>query len=413
MGKKAHRFRVSEARRTTHPVLKDIEKHWFTVPAVAFPAGISTKVNARDPVGLNRRVYRDVRESLEGKTAQAGTFDLMNKGVTILAEKVRLVDKEKNIYEVTIDDEEGGLVDGAHTVAIIEESNADGTTPLDQYVEVYIRTGLTGGIITDIARGLNTGMQVAPKSIYNIDKVFDWLKEEISGAPYANQFSWKESDSQEYDVRDLVGILELLNVFDFPNHAGKHPISAYEKWSIPLDKFATDFNAHKDNLSKSKYHRLRPLLKDGLALFDHIRRDFYEIHKAKGGAPGKMNIIEEASEKRGPFKFPFAPKLPSAKYRLTKGAAYPMLGALRNYVVADNGAATWDRPFSEILKEWEEIGPLLVEETFSATKEIGRMPDQLGKSRPHWDKLHMKVRLGLLTKQIESHAPTKKKIRLI
>jgi hypothetical protein len=326
-----------------------------------------------------------------------------------LAEKVRLVDKEKNIYEVTIDEEEGGLVDGAHTAKIVEESNADGTTPPEQHVEVYIRTGLSGGIITDIARGLNTGMQVAPKSIYNIDKVFDWLKNEIAHTSYTNQFSWKESDAQEYDVRDLVGILELLNVFDFPNHAGKHPISAYEKWSIPLDKFASDFQAHKDDLAESKYYRLRPILKDALALYDHIRRDFYEVHKAKGGAPGKMNIIEEASDKRGPFKFPFA-NLPAGKYRLTKGAAYPMLAALRNFVVVDDdGYANWDRPFTEILDEWNDIGPMLIEETFNATKEVGRMPDQLGKNRPHWDKLHMKVRLGLLQKQIELRETSKKR----
>jgi hypothetical protein len=409
MGKTVHRIRASEARRTTHPVYHNVEKHWLTVPAIAFPSGISTKINARDPVGLNRRVYRDVRESLQGKTSQVGTFDLMNKGITILADTVRLIDKEKNIYEITVDNETGGVVDGAHTAKIIEESNVEGCTPPDQYVEVYIRTGLTGSIITDIARGLNTGMQVAPKSIYNIDHVFDWLKAAIADEPYADMFSWKESDAQEYDVRDLIGVLELLNVIDFPNHAGKHPISAYEKWSIPLDKFAKDFQDHKENLKKSTYHRLRPLLIGGLVLHDQIRRDFYEMHKATGGAPGKMNIVEEASEKRGPYEFHFAPGLPSAKYRLTKGALYPMLAAMRNYVVAkDNGDAAWDRPFTEVLEEWREIGPQLVEETYNLTQDGTRMPDQLGKSRQHWDKMHMKVRLGLLTKQIEAQNSSKK-----
>ena len=39
----------------------------------------------------------------------------MNKGITILALNVRLVDKENQVYEFTIDDERGGIVDGAHT----------------------------------------------------------------------------------------------------------------------------------------------------------------------------------------------------------------------------------------------------------------------------------------------------------
>ena len=67
-------------------------------------------------------------------------------------------------------------------------------------------------------------MQVAPKSIYNIDGVFDWLKKEVAGKPYENMIAWRESDSTAYDVRDLISILELFNVVDFPNDKAKHPI---------------------------------------------------------------------------------------------------------------------------------------------------------------------------------------------
>ncbi|MGH8719405.1 MAG: AIPR family protein, partial [Burkholderiales bacterium] len=142
MGTSTHRFRVYEARRTTHPVLPEIEKFWFTVAAAEFPKNISTKANARDPVGLNRRVYRDVRESLIGNAAAPGTFDLMNKGITLLATKVKLVDKERGLYDVSVDDEEGGIVDGAHTAKLIEEAQEDGGIPAEQHVEVYIRTGI-------------------------------------------------------------------------------------------------------------------------------------------------------------------------------------------------------------------------------------------------------------------------------
>jgi len=55
---------------------------------------------------------------------------------------VKLLDKENGLYEVTIDDDEGGIVDGAHTAKIVWESNDDGTTPIEQHVEVYVRTGI-------------------------------------------------------------------------------------------------------------------------------------------------------------------------------------------------------------------------------------------------------------------------------
>ena len=406
MGKQVHRIHAFESRKISHPVFKTIDKYWLTVKATDFPTGISSAANAREPVGLNRLVYRDVRESLEGKGAEPGTFDLMNKGITILAKTVRLIDKEEQIFEIVVDDERGGIVDGAHTARIIEECNHDGTTDDAQYVEVYVRTGVENGLITDIARGLNTGMQVAPKSIYNIDGVFDWLKEEVDGKPYKDMIAWRESDSKDYDVRDLISVLELFNVFDFPNAKAKHPISAYEKWSIPLKKFADDFEENHRKLKNSKYHRLKPILHDALVLYDHIRRDFRDLHNESGGRAGRMNIVDEAGKNRM-LNFPFAGLEPS-KYRLTKGAAYPMLAAFRNMVELDSsGNAAWRGGFKAVLHLWKEAGAELVAETYNATEDIGRTPDHLGKNRKHWDNLHMKLQLRLLRAQLEDERARK------
>jgi hypothetical protein len=399
MGKQVHRIPAFESRRVSHPVFGTINKYWLTVKATDFPPGISSAANAREPVGLNRMVYRDVRASLEGKEAIPGSFDLMNKGITILALSVRLIDKDKQVFEVVVDDQDGGIVDGAHTAKIIEKCNIDGTTHPEQYVEVFIRTGVENELITDIARGLNTGMQVAPKSIYNIDGVFDWLKAEVASKPYKDMISWRESDNANYDVRDLISVLEMFNIFDFPNDGGKHPISAYEKWSIPLEKFANDYEENNKKLKSSKYYRLRPILNDALTLYDHIRHDFRDIHNEAGGSAGKMNIVEEASKGRK-LEFPFA-NLPSTDYRLTKGASYPILAAFRNMVVQDSsGNAAWQGGFRSVLRLWSEAASELVLETYNATKEIGRMPDQLGKNRKHWDNLHMKIQLRLLRAQL-------------
>jgi hypothetical protein len=400
MGKQVHRITAYESRKVSHPVFEKIDKYWLTVKATDFPTGISAAANAREPVGLNRLVYRDVRESLEGTGADPGTFDLMNKGITILATHVRLLDKENQIYEVTVDGERGGIVDGAHTAKIIEQCNRDGTTDDEQYVEVYIRTGVHDELATDIARGLNTGMQVAPKSIYNIDGVFDWLKEEIKNKPYVNLVAWRESDVMPYDVRDLISILELFNIFDFPNEVSKHPISAYEKWSIPLKKFAKDYEDNKERLKHSKYYRLKSILHEALVLYDHIRRDFRDIHNDAGGRAGKMNIVEEAGKNRL-LDFPFAQLEPN-KYRLTKGASYPMLAAFRNLVETDDsGNAKWRGGFRSVLRLWKELAPELVAETDNATEDIGRTPDHLGKNRKHWDNLHMKIQLRQLRAQLE------------
>jgi hypothetical protein len=404
MGTSVHRVRAHAVRKISHPVFPNIEKYWMTVAATDFPAGISTSANARDPLGLNRRVYKDVKSSLEGETAIPGSFDLMNKGITILAESVKMISKDEFTFDLLVDNVAGGIVDGAHTAKIIEEANAEGTTHPQQYVELYVRTGVDSELTSDIARGLNTGIQVAPQSIYNIAGVFDWLKKEVSSQSYANKIAWKESDDQDYDVRDLIAVLEVFNIFDFPNdvNVSKHPIAAYEKWSIPLKKFADDYEEHSASLKKSKYYRLRNLLRDGLKLYDHIRHDFREMHNDAGGKAGKMNIIEEASERRGHFEFPFA-KLRGSKYRLTKGATFPILAAFRPYVEinAKTGDAEWRGGFDNVLHVWRTAGTNLVDETYQLTKDGIRNPDAVGKNRKHWGSLYMRLQLQLLQERLQ------------
>lgn len=401
MGQSVHRIHAYEVRKQAHPIFPEISKYWLTVAAKDFPKGISTAANARDPVGMNRRIYRDVKDSLAGVSSLLGTFDLLNKGITILAVDIKLINKEKGLWDLTIDDDFGGIVDGAHTAEIIREANENGACPAEQHVEVYIRTNITGGLVTDIARGLNTSLQVAPKSIYNIDHVFDWLKALVNEEGLGELFSWKESDTAEYDVRDLVGLLEIFNVFDYPNDSGRHPISAYEKWSAVLDRFAQDYQENKKDITKSKYYRLRSLLLGGLRLWDTVRSDFMSVHNNAGGSAGKLKIVEEAAVRRGDFTFPFA-ELPPNKYRLTKGAAFPIIAAFRNYVEIDekSGDAVWRGGFGKVLKEWSKAGSVLVAETASATKEIGRNPDMLGKNRGHWDTLHTKIRLRVQNEEL-------------
>ncbi len=409
MGTTVHRFHAYEARKISHPTFADVDKYWLTVAANTLPANISTKANARDPIGLNRRVYKDVRESLESDSCM---FDLMNKGITILATSVKLINKEKGIWDVTIDDDTGGIVDGAHTASIIWESNKVAKTPEDQFVEVYIRTGVSDEMISEIARGLNTGIQVAAQSIFNKAGVFDWLKEQVDDQPYASLISWSESDGAEYDVRDLIGVLEGLNIFDFPNdlNSTKHPIAAYEKWSIPLNKFADDYETHAESLEESTYYRLRHLLVDGLKLYDMIRHDFRDLVNDGGGKGGNMKIVEDATARKGVFKFPFA-NLPDSKYCLTKGATLPILAAFRSYVEIDakTGDARWRGGFKKVASVWKTTGPALVAETCSLVREGYRSPDAVGKNRKHWSTLYMRLQVQLLQERLkESETEAKK-----
>jgi hypothetical protein len=399
MSTTTHKLRVVEARRVKHPTFPYIEKHTFTVKAADMPSGIRTDANARDPVGLNRRVYREVQESLMNRAGGDGVFDLLNKGITILANKVRRIDDVN--YELEISDGQG-IVDGAHTYKIICDAQDDPSLPDNQHVDIHVRTGVDEELITEISRGLNSGMQVKQHSLDNLAGKFEWIKEELEAEPYCKKIAWSESDKGEYDVRDLIAILEALNIFDFPNDGGAHPVQAYEKWSGPANKFSKDAELSKDDLSKSKYHRLRPILKEALQLYDHIRRDFREIYNdERVGSAGKLDIVDQAREGTS-FEFPFAGLAP-ASYRLTKGATYPIFAAFRSKVRYNEkkNSAYWDNGFQSVLELWKAAAPEICRAVKDAIKDIGHKPDQLGKNRGHWSNMHKTVELFILRQALK------------
>ena len=399
MSTTSHKLRVVEVRRLKHPTYPEIEKHTFVVLAKDLPSGIRTDANARDPAGLNRRVYREVNESLFNRSvAFPGIFDLMNKGITILANKVKRIDEQN--YEIEIAEGQG-IVDGGHTYKIICDAQSEVDLPDDQHVDLHVRTGINEDMISEISRGLNTGMQVRPHSLDNLEGKYEWVKAILADETYFKKIAWRESDKGDYDVRDLIAVMEAMNIFDFPNDSGSHPIQAYEKWSIPTDKFSKDADEHKKDITKSKYYRLRNILRDALVLYDHIRHDFRDVYNdAKIGTGGKLDIVEQAHGDRK-FEFPFA-RLSASKYRLTKGALFPIFAGFRNMVVLneETGDAEWKGGFAAVIDLWKYSAPEICRATKDAIKDIGHKPDQLGKNRGHWSNMHKTVELFILRRTL-------------
>ncbi|HZJ12163.1 MAG TPA: AIPR family protein [Methyloceanibacter sp.] len=399
---KTHTLRVAQARRFSNSTQTETgsEKHIFLVRCSELPSGLSKEANARDFEGrdLNKRVYRDVRDTLTGNIGIPGTFDLLNKGITVIADSVRRLND--NEYEVVIGDGQG-IVDGGHTYDIICDTKEKTTIPDSQFVEVRIFTGIPSSWIAEISMGLNTGIAVKEHSLAFLDGKYGWLQDEMEKSGFKDLIAWRESDVAHADVRDLIATMEALNIFDFPNGGGQNPVAAYEKWSGPAKKFAADFDRWRDSLYRepSTYHRLRPLLRGGLILMDYIRAEFRDAWNEEiGGRAGGLAIVEEA--KRADFEFPFA-GLPGKRYRLTKGAAYPIFAAFRNLVQCDSetGDAYWSVGEDGLIDFWEETKPVVLRTVKQAIQDFGHKPDVLGKNRGFWNLMHQSLELHVLRKK--------------
>ena len=403
------KVRVADARRIPHPSIAGVEKHYLIVRAADIPSNIPLEANPRDAQGrdLNRRVYKQVKDSLFNRASEIGTFDLMNKGITVIAEQVRKLNDHE--YEMAFDEGQG-IADGGHTYRLLDESRSDEELPLEQHVEMRVITGVPISVIADIAKGLNTGMQVKEFAIENLRGNFDWIKQIIDGQSFEDLIAWRENEDKPYDVLDILCLLECVNIFDYPNNGSRHPVAAYEKSSTIMKSFSEDAESAEKNNSSSKYEAFGPILLDVMKLYDIIRRDFRETYnKSTKGSAGALKIVDKAPKKKT-FSFPFA-GLPANEYRLNPGAALPILAAFRNLVEIDTRTqkARWIGDFEFVLEFWNSVKEEAVMITHQGIGAYGRTPNAIGKARPHWGFMHLTFDRRLAHMLEERTNPKKRK----
>jgi hypothetical protein len=328
-------------------------------------------------------------------------FHLKNKGITILAESVSK-SKDDDSLIVYFASEMQGIVDGAHTYELIVrnkdfifDANSSRETPITQFVKIEIITGTENGLVTEIAGGLNTAVQVQKMSLAELDKKFEWIKEELEEAGFLDHIAFKQNDSKEYDVRDIIRLLDLFNISEFPNEGTLYPVRAYTSKQSVL-KHYLDLDKNTGNAYADNYKKLRPILKDILTLHDTISAQAADKYNTGGGRKaGRLKFIEGPTQPDKKFKFPFINS--EGKYRLSGGALLPVLGAFRAVVKeeASNNKIIWHGGFENVLNLWQEAGKQLMEATQETSEELGRNPNAIGKSKKHWAYLHQ-----LLSKQL-------------
>ena len=356
----------------------NIEHHVLVCRAIDVPSGISKEPNPREQE-TDRGIYKQVRESLEDSDDLS--FHLKNKGITILAHKVDY-SPDKKVVTVYLGDGDG-IADGAHTYEIILAARAQDTCPDRQYVKFEIITGIPRDMTVDITGGLNTAVQVQSASLLNLEGKFDWVKETLKDMPYAKDISYKQNESGEYDIRDILGFLTLFNINKF--EPTKHPKEAYTSKAKCLQLYKGD---------PKSFEMLTPLLKDILYLHDYIHLKGRERYNAEmGGRAGAM-VGVYTKRKRGKYKFIFMGE--EGEYKLYDGALYPIFGAMRYLVEQKPGddVYSWKLDsFDEVKRFFDNIAPDLVATTYNTSETYGRKPNPIGKDDNHWDNLYKTVAL--------------------
>jgi hypothetical protein len=399
-----------------------IVRHTFDVPVRELERlHIYNGANPRRHPKVKSRVAKQIRASLLNEDTVENAFHLAHLGITVVATEFTKLDGREDAYRLKFkvedgDEPEDGIVNGLHTLAVIEDLLGSGfeISP-DQYVSFTVITGIPAEerstIVPFIAKGRNTVLQVKDESIDNLMKRFAPLQEALAELPYAEKIGWEESADTDYDVLDVLAVMTALNPILYPNENGgtgevTHPIIAADHKRACLKRFETD---------TPTYEALAHLLPEMLHLYDLIRSDARDRYNetGKGKRGGRLRVMTSRRVRQGGktvtldngLYFPFIRVGRSygkeGTFQLVYSAAFAVLAAFRSFVVeGEDGAYVWKGGFESVTRAWHELGGELV---ITCQDHAEQMPEHkmavlLGRNRPLWNGLHKIVR-EYLTRQ--------------
>jgi hypothetical protein len=184
----------------------NIEEYNFYCNINDLPEDIPYDANARVP-NINRAKYKTVIDTL---CNNPGMFRIKNKGIVILTTDTVW---KNNKFQLTIPPGYG-LADGGHTNAIIQKYKDMAAD--NQSVSVKVLSNVPEELVSEIAEGYNTSMQVTEESLLNQRNHFDKFKESLEGKIGYDKISYKQNEKGPVDVSQLVRVMYAVNTKHFP-----------------------------------------------------------------------------------------------------------------------------------------------------------------------------------------------------
>ncbi|GEM_PF-1286769 len=384
-------FECSQARTITRKLNYNdpegnevIKTHFLFILLKNLSASIPTTPNPRQP-DITAKPCKQMLETLEQEPEY---FTDCNRGLLLIAEKVYFTNPNAAEKKVVIDfgaDEDGnprgGLVDGGHTYAVLLEKMADESLA-DLPIFVTVIEGAEE-FATKLARARNTSVQVAEKSIANLELEFEGIKKSLG--EYSERVIYFENESKGEDIATFQ-IEELLALLTALNR------DLYDKTTQPTIVYtgiATCFNKWMNKKNRATYEKLYPILPTIVETYEYLYANFEKFALSSGTKKfGNINGIE-TSRGKGRNKKPVAVRLPftgqSVRYKLSKGFSMPIFAALRFLLEERDGKFIWAVDPKEFLKKH---GDKLVGQILEAhTREYGSNPNKTGKSKVLWQNI--------------------------
>lgn len=340
---------------------------------------------------MTTNVARIICQSL----VENSDFHELNRGIVMSAESVKWNNSTEELEIILDNPEKHGNIDGGHTLNAIFKAKKENTISMDRFVFMEIIVGLDSPV--ELAAARNTSVQVDLKSIAELEKSFDAIKESLGGIGFEDRIQYKMNEHynddqiSEIDVREIISIIIMFSqeIYPFRLPKGglneKQPIQCYSGKEASLRRFlecnSTDHNKQKNN-REVMMRSMRPILPDVFRLWETIETTFASKTSDAGKRYGARKYSKYNDGKVIGKSFFYETDI---NYYVPKGIMFPLVGAFRALVQVDNDEYYWKKNPIDV---WNEIGSKLVAIILDEKAET---PDALAKNTNLWSNLFKEV----------------------
>lgn len=380
-------IKTEHVRTVASPSVPGVKSIFAWVNLQAVPEGIPTDVNPRT-VNMRTSQARKLQESVRSEDRH---FDLLNRGMTLVAEDARFSQKEKELVVTFGDTDEGGqprygLLDGGHTYRAILDNRDDIPEGVDKYVRMEIIIG-DGIDVAAISEGRNTSVQVSDIALFNLSERFDFIEKAVKEQPWADKVAYRDNETKagkEFGVIELLRLMYAFNVeLDTGKGASWAPTNAYSGPANVFKDYKRTWDATSGENSNvvsedNIYYKLAKLLPDLVDLWDLIEKQIgakYAEAKKRAGEGSRFGGIRGVT---GSGKFKTFFNGDHKDYDVSRGYVTPIFAAFRAMLGQDpnTGELSWCLGLDP-KDVWEAVGEDLVMNVFDYATD----PQTVGKSR--------------------------------
>ncbi len=342
------------------------------------------KTNPREQK-MTTNVAKNIINSLIDNT----NFHELNRGIVLSVSNVSY-DNKMGVVTIELGDPEiHGNIDGGHTLRAIFELQEKKVIDDDRYVFLEIFTGISSPV--ELASARNTSVQVDLKSIEELQKSFDVLKDILKDLKFSDRIAYKmnehyNDDVNPIDVRDVLSLIIMFSqeIYCYKNPEGtlndQQPIQCYTGKEATLKRFV--------NLGKEKREKMlndmRDIIPDIFKIWEYIEANFDKLALKVGKRYTSRKYAKYNDEEWVCSSSYFEKKL---HFVVPKGLIYPIVGAYRSLVIIDpkTHKYKWTKNIDEMLANTASklVGIVLDEKTDN--------PEVVGKNVNLWSNLFKEI----------------------